>query len=367
MRKIYRISIIALIMFAMISCQNRKSGSFAENQRQEKPVVVMIEEVKPADLDKYIRVSGKLEGSTDVNMISEVSGKIITVHKKLGDWMEAGESLASIDNSDYQNQLRQAESSLLAAEANLESAEMQMKISAKLYESEKISESEYLRTTSAFKAAEASLKGAAAQLASIRKILANSQFTAPVSGFISELNLQIGDYVAMGRVIANLVDSRKLRLKSGVGELDITALKKGDKAVIFYQGEEFPATVSGIGIKPVTGGNFYPVETELKNKDNKLLPGMIVEARILSGTYRNVVFTSITNLREKYDQSFVYVINAENRAELRMVELGEKIGKNVIILSGMQTSDKLVIDGIDSLIDGSLVEVKTGFNNNNNK
>lgn len=366
MKKIYVIIIALVSALLLISCQNRKPGNSAENQRQEKPITVMIEEVRPADLDKYIRLTGKLEGSTDVTMISEVGGRINALHKKLGDWVEAGQSLAEIDNSDYQNQFLQAEASLLSAQANLESAEMQMKISAKLYENEKISESEYLRTTSAYKAAEASLKGAQAQLAGIRKLLANSKFTAPVSGYISELNLQIGDYVSMGKVVANIVNSKDLRLKSGVGESEIISLQKGDKAVIIHNGEEFPAIVSGVGIKPVTGGSFYPVELELENRNNKLLPGMIVEARILSGTYQNVIFTSITNLREKYDQNFVYVINDQDRAELHSVELGEKIGKNVIILSGLQAGDKLVIDGIDSLVDGSLVEIKSGFNNNGN-
>ena len=89
---------------------------------------------------------------------------------------------------------------------------------------------------------------------------------------------------------------------------------------------------------------------------------MVIEGRIFSQTYKDILYTSIENLREKYDKKFVYVINSENRAEIRIITLGEKVENNIIITSGIKAGDKLVIDGIDSLSDGTLVDARTGFN-----
>jgi membrane fusion protein (multidrug efflux system) len=55
------------------------------------------------------------------------------------------------------------------------------------------------------------------------------------------------------------------------------------------------------------------------------------------------------------------VINGENRAEIRIVSLGEKVANNVIITSGLEPGDKLVIDGIDSLTEGALVDARSSF------
>jgi len=353
-----------IIAVILISCSNRRKGELGQREKQEKAITVMVQEMQPGNLEKYIRVTGKLEGIIDVTMRSETNGKVLEILKKLGDWVNASESIGRIDNSDYQNQLDQAEANLMAAEANYETAEIQMNVSEKLYEENKVSESEYLQAKSSLKAAEASLKGAVAGVETARKTFNNSQFIASVSGYISEFNLEIGEYISAGSVVANIVNIKKLLIKTGVGESDVNYIKKGNSVIIAYYGEDYPARVTGIGIKPVTGGHNYPVEIELDNKDNKLLPGMIVEGRIHAKTFENVIYTSIENLREQYDQSFVYVINDENRAELHIVELGEKVNQNIILISGIQVGDKLVIDGIDSLIEGSLVDMKTGFADN---
>lgn len=359
-RSILLITFLTIII-VFSSCSRPQRGGFGGSNNQEEAVTVLVQEIQPGNLEKYIKITAKLEGITDVTVISETSGKIISVNKNLGDWIKAGESLGRIDNSDYLNALEQAQANALAAEASYETATIQMNVSESLYQQGKISESEYLQAQSAVKSAEAGLKGANAAIHIAEKAFNNSQFTAPVSGYISEINLEVGEYISMGSIVANIVNHKKLIIKTGIGESDIGYVKVGNDVKINYEGKEYIAYVTGKGIKPVTGGNNFPVEMELDNPDLKLLPGMIVDGYIHTGTFENVIYTSIENLREKYDQELVYVINSENRAELHVVELGEKVANNVIITSGLEPGDKLVIDGIDSLSDGTLVEVKSGF------
>lgn len=361
--KIKLIITFTLVVLFLASCGKSGGNGQFNSEVKENPILVMVQEMQPQNLDKFIKITGKLEGFTDVNLMSETNGKVVEIFKNLGEWVNKGEAIGRVDNSDAQNQLKQAEASLLAGEATLESATISFNVSENLYNKEIISESEYLQAKSNLKNAQAGYNGMLAALDMARKNFENSEFTAPVSGYIAELNLEIGEMVSMGMHIAGIVNSKKLLIKTGISETDIPYVKKGDPVTIFYNEKQYNGKVTGAGIRPKTGGNNYPVEILLSNQNLQLFPGMVVVGRIFSKTFENVLFTSIENLREKYDQQFVYVINDQNRAELHIVKLGDKVSNNVIITSGLAEGDKLVIDGIDSLTENALVEVRDGFSN----
>ena len=363
MRKISKLTIVILVLtISLISCTgNKKPEKSMGDKSKEKEVIVMVQEMKLQDLDKYVNIIGKLEGITDVDLSCETNGKVVEIYKNLGDWVNKGEAIGRVDNTDAENMLLQAQAALLASEANLETANMSMTVSQNLHDENIISESEFLQAKSSLKNAQAGYNGALANAESARKNLDNSQFTAPVSGYIAELRLEVGEMVNPGMKIAGIVNSKKLKIKAGISESDISFVQKNDPVTVIYNKKEYAGKISGIGIRPSTGGNNYPVEIVMNNPNNELYPGMVIEGRIFSQTYKDILYTSIENLREKYDKKFVYIINSENRAEIRIVTLGEKVENNIIITSGLEVGDKLVIDGIDSLSNGTLVDTRTGF------
>lgn len=366
MQKYSKLLIILVVLpLILISCSRSngsEKGSYpGAGQKAEKAIIVMVQDMQLRNLDKFIRVTGKLEGINDVDLSSEVSGKVVEIYKNLGDWINKGEAIGRIDNSDYENQMKQADAQLMASEAALEMAELSLTSSTKLFEQNKISQNEYLQAKSSQKTSQASYNGALANSESMKKKFENSKFTAPVSGYIAELNLEVGEMVSQGKIIAGIVNTKKVMIKSGISESDIAYVKKGDPVTVSAKGKDVKGKVSGVGIRPGSGSNNYPVEIVIENNEKMLYPGMVVESKIFSQTYENVLYTSIENLREKYDNTFVYVINSENRAEIRTVKLGEKVGNNIIITSGLEIGDKMVIDGIDSLNEGSLVDARSGF------
>jgi membrane fusion protein, multidrug efflux system len=364
MKNIFRIALLMVLTSLVVNAcgkpEAKGNGQFSEQTREE-AILVMVQEMQSQNLDKYIRITGKLEGITDVNLLSETNGKVLEIYKNLGDWVNKGDAIGRVDNVDAENQLKQAEAALMAGEANLESANISFQVAENLYAKEMISESEFLQSKSAQKNAQAGFNGLLASVEMARKNYENSEFVAPVSGYIAELNLEVGEMVSAGKQIAGIVNSNKLMIKTGVSESDIAYVKKGDNVKIEYHGREYEGKVTGVGIRPASGSNNYPVEIILENPQKILFPGMVIEGQIFSQTFEDVLYTSIENLREKYDQTFVYVINNENRAEIRTITLGEKVANNVIITSGLEVGDKLVIDGIDSLTENALVEARSGF------
>ncbi len=360
--------LITLIVFSILFGCGKESEEKSELSKKGKSntgknIPVMVEKVQPKNLEQFIKVTGKLEGWTDIVMTSETSGKIIEIKKHLGDRVAKGEEIGRIDNKDYEIQVKQSEASVLAAEASYEAAELQMQASENLFKNNSISQVEYSQSKSAFKNALAGVKGAQAGLEKSQKAYDNSCFIAPVSGFITDIPIEIGQTISFGQPVCSIVDSKKMIIKTGVGEKEVQKLKKGQQVTISNDGKKdtFYGKITGIGIKPVNNSASYPIEIEIDNPKGKLLPGMVIEASILSKVFKDVIYTSMNNIFQEYDDYFAFVIDSKNKAERRKVTLGEKVGENVIIISGINIDEKLVIEGVENLEDGSVVDIRKGL------
>ena len=354
--------VIILIMSACSKSEPADEKSTKKPKQQDKAFSVMVEKVASKNLEEYISFTGKLEGITDITLVSRTHGEVVEIYKNLGDWVKKGKSIGSIDNAGHKNQLNQAKATVLAAEATFDVAEMQMKASEKLYKEQSISEAEYIQATSSFKSAKAGLDGAKANLENAQQNLDNSQFIAPVSGYIADMNLEIGQTISTGMQVCTIVDSRKLVIKTGIGESGIKYVKKGQQVEIYHDShpETFTGIITGVGIKPVNGATNYPVEIIMDNPAGKLYAGMVIEGRIRSNIHENVIYTSLNNIAQEYDQKFVFIIE-DNIARQRKVTVGKKVGENVIITSGIKNGEFLVIEGMENLEDGSSVEIRKGL------
>ncbi len=360
MKKAIFIYIVILLISLLMGCTKKAEEAQTQTENEEIQVPVLVETVQPRDLDRFVRVSGKLEGIVDITMVSETAGKIVSIEKNLGDWVTKDDPIGSVDNRDYRIMLDQAKASLLAAESQYEAAEASFQATENLYNQEKVSRVEYVTAKSSLKGALAQLEGAKAGAESAQKAYNNSRFLAPVSGYITYLPIEKGQYISMGSTVCNIVNSKRLIVKTGVNESDILFIRKGQKARIHHTGNgtEYEGTITGVGISPVQGTASYPVEIEIDNGDRQLFPGMVIEARIRSKTYEDVFYTSLNNVKVQYDEPYVFVIDKDNRAEHRKIVLGTTIEENIIITAGLKSGESLVVDGVDNLENGTLVDVR---------
>ncbi|MBN1754776.1 efflux RND transporter periplasmic adaptor subunit [bacterium] len=356
-----RVLLLLIFILVFLACEGRSPRDHESVAKgEESAVPVKVERVKARQLENYIRVTGTLEGIVDIVMTSETSGRVIAVNKKLGDWVNKGDEIGRVDNEQYYISLRQAEAAVLAAEAAFENAELQMAAVRELYDRESVSRVEYNQAQSNFKNAQAVLEGAKAGREAARKAYNNSRLMATVSGYIVDLPIELGEAIGIGQPVCGLVNSRRLLIKTGVGEGDVVSVKTGQRVIINHSQLTTPleGSVTGVGIKPLRGSANYPVEIELENKDEELYPGMVVEARIISEIMEDVIFTSFNNLVKRYDSYYVFLVNGNNQAELREVSLARQFGENVIIENGLRIDELIVVEGIGNLEDGISVKVQ---------
>lgn len=348
------------MILLIVACQGEQGTIEQTKDDEVTKVPVITWEVASRNLKEFVTITGRLEGIVDVTLTSETSGRIVSLTKDLGDKVSKGEVIGYVDNDDLKIALDQARASVVSAEAALDNARLTLNSSERLYKENTISEAELLRARSGYKSAEAGLMSARAGEESAKKRLEQSRFIAPVSGFIADITVDEGETVMMGTPVCTIVDHRKLIIKTGVPEKDIKMVENGQRVELRngrYSGP-ITGTVSAIGIQPTQRTASYPIEITLENPDLELLPGMVVQGSILARTFDNVIYTSLNYILREYDTSYVYVVDEEQIARRKSVELGRQIGEYVILSSGIDTGEFLVIDGYANLEDGTPVDVR---------
>jgi len=349
-----------LLILSLGACGKKEEQAKPRGSKNDGRQAVMVEELMLRDVDEYIRVSGKVEGITDIVMSSESAGRVLALYKNLGDNVKQGERLGMVENEVLRIRLRQAETALSAAGSSLENAQRNRDYATSSRAQNLISEAEFSTAVSAFENATALFDGAEAGLESARLAYNNSYLSAPEKGRISQVHVAIGQYIAPGAPVVSITDASTLILKTGVGESQIGKIKVGQSATVSHQGKEYAAKVRGLGIRPLLGSSNYPVELTISGGSG-ILPGMVVSARIKVNTFRNLLYTEIANIENQYDKNYLFVVREEGEkvfADKHEVTLGRSIAEFVEIIQGVETGDKIVISGSENLDDGSAVNIR---------
>lgn len=347
-----------LILLLGLSACGKKGGKPQGMDNDNRPVV-MVSELALAPLNEYITVSGKLEGITDVTMSSEAGGRVLQLYKKLGDTVSKGERIGLVENDVLKLRLEQAEAALLSAQASFDNASKNLNYAQTARDRQLISEAEYNSALSAFKGAKAGLDGARAGQESAALAVKNSYLSAAEGGVISNLFVTTGQFINPGTPIASITNASTLILKTGVGETQIGKLKRGQPVELRHpdMANAFSGRVRGFGIKPMPNTSTYPVEIETSGTGG-LLPGMVVQAKILSNRFPDMLYIPIANLIKEYGRNYVYVIGEGNKARKVEIGLGRTVGEYVEIIAGLNAGDKMVTTGYENLEDGTVVQVK---------
>jgi len=355
------ISILSLVLLTACgktaSASAKKSGN---REQKSSEVSVVTYTIELSDLAEYAEISGKLEGISEVSVISEVSGKIISISKGLGDSVESGEEIARIDNGDIEAKLAQAKAGTLAAKANFDSESIKHQVNAELYEKTAISEVEFILSKSAFETAKANYDGAKASQMIAERNYDNSRFTASVTGKIAILPISLGQYIPIGTEVAKIIDDSKMIIRTGVGPSLIQRMTKGDVVELAAQlsDQSTVGIVTGIGLTPGSDNFNYPLEIEVVN-DQNLLSGQLVKGKIKIDTYEGVIAITPSSVISYYDKKIVYVLDENSRVSQRKIKIYAEVSERCIVESGLFEGDQLIIQGQDSVKDGLLVKSKS--------
>jgi HlyD family secretion protein len=286
--------------------------------------------------ENSIEASGTIEG-TDVNISSEVAGKIKAVRVEEGARVSRGDTLAQIDDADYQLQLQQAEANaaaadaqyrlavegsrkedIIQAESGFKTAEADYLRMKELLANQTITQKQYDDAYNRYVAAQQTYKKtfrglrkseidaararrdqAVAQANQLRKKVNDCHILAPSEGIITLKAVELGEFVTVGGNILRLTYLDKVKLTIYVNEQALSRVRLGQKAEVRIDAEGHEAhegqivyispnaefTPKNVQTKEERTKLVFGVKIEVNNSDGALKPGLPADATILTGQY----------------------------------------------------------------------------------
>jgi membrane fusion protein (multidrug efflux system) len=324
------------------------------------PVEVTV--LAPRSLSETAVLTGVLEASRAVDVVSEVSGEVISIRKDLGDGVSRADILASVDKKIPRENLNQADAMLMAADAAYKVAQVDFQRDSTLFADGTSSQAIYEKSRLALTAAEAELLSARASRELAARRLADTDIRAPFAGYISRRDCEIGSYVAPGMPTFRVVDIDSLRLRLGVSQANLTRLKPGMTVRITAEAlgdRVFEGRIRAVSPEADEMTRTFTVEVILANPEgNPLRDGLVVRATLVLDTHSDVLAVPREAILRQGAGAYVFVVE-DSLAARRNIRLGALIDNHYVVDDGLVLGDHVVTVGMQNLRDGIRVLVES--------
>jgi len=329
-------------------------------------VPVVVSTAQRGDLPVYFNGLGTVTAFNTVTVRSRVDGQLVSVAFKEGQFVHQGDLLAQIDPRPFQVQLEQALGQLAKDQAQRKDAEVNFE-RFKLLFKEGVIPQQQLDTQGALVGqVDGAITSDQSQIDNAKLQLTYSRITAPISGRIGLRLVDAGNIVHASDTNGLLVITQlqpiavifslpqdqlpqvNAKLHSGV-QLAVDAYDRDDTAKIASGKLE---TIDN-QIDITTGT--YKLKSVFTNADNALFPNQFVNVHLLVDTKHNLTIVPAAAIQRGPQGTYVYAADTDNTAKIRIVTIAQTTGDSVGLSSGLNSGDRVVIDGLDKLQDGTKI------------
>ena len=358
---------VPLLVLLLAACKPGVHSSSAEGGSAKRAFPVEVRTVATEDVKYTIDAVGSLEPEEEVKVTARVSGMVEKVLFEEGAKVTPKTVLAEIDRSRYRMLADRAKASHERSIADVRKAEIVLQNRQELKKKDPgyASDEEIATLSSQL----ASTRGAAAEAKSSLDLamhdLENSQVRSLINGIIDTKAVSTGQYVALGALMASIVDESKLKLRFKVSETESVKLASvlgGDRKISFtvrpLPGKIFTAEL--IHMSPQANTQTRTVEclALVENRDTLLKPGFFATVRAVVAVHEKAIVVPDAAILPT-ERGFVAFIVKNSRAVQRQVRPGLFVREGVVeILEGLAPGETLVVTGASAIADGSEVLVK---------
>ena len=339
MKHYFILGTVLAVMLSLGSCQSENAET---EQQEEKVENVETQVINAKEIDREISLPTNLEGYQTVKVSSTVSGIIKKIHVEVGDRVNKGQTLVTMDPTQYNNYKLQ-----------LENARVEMKRMDALKESGSISQQVYDQTK--------------VQVDQLEQTVAlyreNTYVTADFAGVIAAKNFEDGELCA-GQPILTLTQVNTLKAYLSIPETYLPQIKRGMPLKLqsdVYSDKSFDAMVEIVypTVNPAT--HTFTVKVKIPNASGLLRPGMYMHTELPVGRSSALMVPYQAVLKLIGSNTRYVFLNDNGRARRVEVELGKRFDKYVEIISDdIQEGDEIVVLGQSRLVDGVKLDVRAG-------
>jgi membrane fusion protein, multidrug efflux system len=362
---------VAAVGVALTGCSRHQAPAAPE------PPAVLVTSVVQRDVPIYREWVAQLNGSVNAQISPKVSGYIIKRNYQEGYFVTKGQILFEIDARPLRASLDQAKATVAGAMANLGNSKLNVARDTPLAKEKAIAQSQLDNDVQTMKANQAALDAALAEQETAELNLAWTKVRSPIDGIAGVAAAQVGNLVSTSSILTNVSQLDPIRAYFSISESDYLSiaarlsmvvhgeassavLGATDAQFIQANGQTFASqgrfVLVGREVNNTTGTIQFA--TEFQNKGSLLRPGGFGRVRIKIGTEKDALLIPQQAVNEVQGEYQVVVLSAENKAEFRSVEVGERSGNDWIITKGLKPNERVVVEGFQRLRNGTPVAAK---------
>lgn len=363
-KKVMALALVIASMLAVTGCGGKQAAGPAET-------LVKSMQVIKRDTPIVYEYSGFVEAQNEVQMKARVTGMITEKYVNGGDKVEKGQLMFVIDPRTYQATSWNYQAQVASAQADLSRVRRDADRYQKLYEQGAISKQTLDNTMAELEQSEAKVEAQKALLSSAQVDLGETNVVAPFSGKVSANDLAVGTFVTSGTtVLATISNSDPVRVKFSLAEaeyLKLMATKAEDGTaplenltIVLADGSTYPlkGKLTQVDRSISEGTGTLTLKAEFDNPDKLLLPGMFAHLQANVGTKKDALLVPQRAVTEIMYKTFVYVVNSENKVEMKEVKLGARVGRLWVVESGLDGTENIIVEGTQKVKKGSAVKAE---------
>ena len=321
-------------------------------------------------VESSLEISGTLAPRSRVAVKSKLPGTLERVFVDIGDAVESGQTIATVDRREIDAQVDAATAAVAVAKAALDTAEASLASAAlehdranNLFDKgalprQRLDGAETAHRASAAQRdlATANLAQANAALRRAKEVQRDTTVTSPVTGFIVERNYDSGA-IPGDKPIVVVADLREMKLEAGVSELEAGRLRTGMKAIVSVQakpGETFKGQLAAIAPEVDERNRHFMIDVRVPNNGRALLSGMYATARIIEATTANALLVPKEAIATRDGKRIVQKVQGDTVTAVEIKE-GLTDGTRVQIVTGLSAGDTVLADARKQIASGTKV------------
>ena len=351
---LFSIAVLGLLTLANSGCTRTEAKAAPPQALPVKTQTVNLAPVARAD--EYVAT---VKSRRSASIQPQVDGTLTRILVKSGDKVRAGEVLMTIDPLRQQATVDQQRSTETQKKATLDYNQNELERQRQLYASGVSSKRDYELALQAYQNSKADWESSTAARITQQRQLAYYNLTAPFAGVVGDVPVHIGDYVSPQTLLTTIDENAELEAYIYVPTERATDIRMGlPVQIVTSTGDPIESTkVNFISQQVDNSIQGILVKAPIHSSFDKFRTAQLVKARVVWSTAPapTVPVLAVTRIG---GQSFVYIAAAGDGgtvAKQRAVTLGDTVGNDYAVTGGLQAGEKVIVSGIQLLIDGTPV------------
>lgn len=348
-------SLLLLLLVCVVSlqaCLDQANGNIdAQADGEEKAnelIAIPVEtaRVRTGDVAAFYSGTTTIESDEQAVVVAQITGVVLEIKAEEGEFVKAGQLLVRVESDRYRLEVERNEAALKRAETDFQRKQ-------ELFDRKLVSAEDFERVSAEYESQKA-------QVALARLDLKYTDIRAPISGYVSERMVRVGNLVELHQPVYKITSYDPLLAILNVPERELGVLRKGLEVTVrvdAFPQQIFNGEVIRISpvIDPATGT--FRVTSEIKDPAGLVRPGLFGRVDILHDVRKDVPVIPRSALIKEDEQTFVFVVGDDNNVSRRLIHTGYEQNGEIEVVDGVSDGESVVTAGKGSLSDGSKVEV----------